>query len=76
MQDVNNIGKVYRHNKRVVYHSIVVYTEDSYHASIYSVSKVKPQNSSGHEKDYSYIIGDNRMVMIFVLCGNKCWKCE
>ena len=32
MQDVNNIGKVYRHNNRVVYHSIVVYTEDSYHA--------------------------------------------
>ena len=28
---VNNIGKVYRHNNRVVYHLIVIYMEVCYH---------------------------------------------
>ena len=31
---VNNIGKVYRHNNRVVYHSIVVHMEDNYHTCL------------------------------------------
>ena len=31
---VNNLGKVYRHNNRVVYHSIVVYMEDNYHTHL------------------------------------------
>ena len=31
---VNNIGIVYHHNNRVVYHSIVDYMEDNYHTCL------------------------------------------